>query len=51
MRILIIKLGAMGDVLRTTPLLPALRKKYPGSKITWLVEARCRGVLEKNPFI
>lgn len=41
----------MGDVLRTTPLLPALRKKYPGSKITWLVEARCRGVLEKNPFI
>ena len=27
-KILIIKLGAMGDVLRTTSILPALRKKY-----------------------
>ena len=51
MKILIIKLGAMGDVLRTTPLLTALKNKYPDSKITWLVHAACRGVLEKNPLI
>lgn len=35
-KILIIKLGAAGDVIRTTPLLYPLRKKYPESKIYWL---------------
>lgn len=35
-RILIIKLGAMGDVLRTTPLLRRLKGDDPGCEITWL---------------
>ena len=35
-RILIIKLGAIGDVIRTTPLLTPLRDKYPNSEITWM---------------
>ena len=35
-RILIIKLGAIGDVIRTTPLLRRLRQEYPGCFITWL---------------
>jgi len=35
-RILIIKLGAIGDVIRTTPLLRRLRQEYPAAKITWL---------------
>jgi heptosyltransferase-2 len=35
-RILIIKLGALGDVIRTTPLLNALKKKNPDARITWL---------------
>ncbi len=35
-RILIIKLGAMGDVIRTTPLLVRLRQKYPESQIHWI---------------
>lgn len=35
-RILVIKLGALGDVVRTTPIIAALRKKYIASKITWL---------------
>ncbi len=51
MRILIIKLGAMGDVLRTTPLLSEIKKNYPASRISWLVETQCRPVLEKNPLI
>jgi ADP-heptose:LPS heptosyltransferase len=38
-RILIIKLAAMGDVLRTTPLLRGLRRKYPECHITWLTES------------
>lgn len=35
-KILIIKLGAAGDVIRTTPLLYPLKKQYPASKIYWL---------------
>lgn len=35
-RLLIIKLGAVGDVIRTTPLLRALRN--PGVHITWLTD-------------
>lgn len=35
-RILLIKLGARGDVLRTTPLLAGLKKKYAKAHITWL---------------
>ncbi len=35
-RILLIKLGALGDVIRTTPLVVAFKKKYPGCHITWL---------------
>jgi heptosyltransferase-2 len=35
-RILLIKLGAVGDVIRTTPLLRRLRLVYPQSEITWL---------------
>ncbi len=35
-RILIIKLGAAGDVIRTTPLLTALRRKYGDAYIVWL---------------
>jgi ADP-heptose:LPS heptosyltransferase len=35
-KVLIIKLGAAGDVIRTTPLLYPLKNEYPGSKIFWL---------------
>lgn len=35
-RILIIKTDAAGDVLRTTPILHALRKKHPEAEITWV---------------
>src|SRR5579871_6745596 len=34
--ILIIKLGAAGDVLRTTPLLTPLKKEHPNARIWWL---------------
>jgi ADP-heptose:LPS heptosyltransferase len=35
-RILIIKLGALGDVIRTTPLVVKLKEIYPKAHITWL---------------
>ncbi len=38
-RILIIKLGAAGDVIRTTPLLIRLRQQYPHCHITWITHS------------
>lgn len=37
-RILVIRLGALGDVLRTLPAVTALRTLYPASHLAWLVE-------------
>lgn len=51
MKILLVKLGAMGDVLRTTPLLPALQRRYPGAEIHWIVADACREALEGNAAI
>src|SRR3989339_186947 len=50
-KILIVKLGAMGDVLRTTFLLPGLQKKYPRCQITWLVADGSESLLAGNPAI
>jgi len=36
LNILIIKLGAIGDVIRTTPVLRKIREVYPDSYISWL---------------
>ena len=50
-RILIIKLGSIGDVLRTTPILYGLKDRFPESKITWLTYEESLEVLEGNKFI
>lgn len=50
-RLLIIKLDAMGDVLRTTALLPALAEAHPRATITWITRREARPLLERNPYI
>lgn len=50
-RILVIKLGAMGDVLRTTPLLPALKGRHTESHISWLTDKVSLDLLKFNPDI
>lgn len=37
-RILIIKLGAAGDVIRTTPLVSKIKKLFPSAYLVWLTE-------------
>ena len=34
--ILILKTGALGDVVRTTALVPGLRSAHPDARITWV---------------
>ncbi len=51
MEILLIKLGAMGDVLRTTSVLPGLREKYKKARISWLTKKESLPILKNNPYI
>ena len=50
-KILIIKLDAAGDVLRSTSILPAFKKNNPGLSIWWVTENSSKPLLEKNPHI
>lgn len=50
-KILIIKLAAIGDVLRTTPLLYGIKRLYPESHITWITDSSSVDVLKNNPLI
>jgi heptosyltransferase-2 len=50
-KILIIKLDAIGDVLRTTSILPALKKRYPKSQITWCTRKVSGYIFINNPFV
>lgn len=51
MNMLIIKLGAIGDVIRTTSILPGLKEKYPKSKISWLTKKESFDILKNNSLI
>lgn len=51
MGVLIIKTGALGDVLRTTALLPALKRLRPEAGITWVTAPPALPLLEHNPLI
>jgi ADP-heptose:LPS heptosyltransferase len=50
-KILIIKLDATGDVLRTTSILPALKREYPKSHISWITKRNARELFENNPLV
>ncbi|MCS7229861.1 MAG: glycosyltransferase family 9 protein [Candidatus Kryptonium sp.] len=50
-KILIINLDAMGNVLLTTSILPAIKRKYPQSTIYWLTLKNTHLLLENNPYL
>ncbi|MFA5020187.1 MAG: glycosyltransferase family 9 protein [Candidatus Pacearchaeota archaeon] len=51
MEICILKLGAIGDVVRTIPIIEAIKEKYPNSSVTWITKPMCREILEGNKNI
>jgi len=50
-KILIIRLSAIGDVLRTLPAFRVLQKQYPGAYFAWAVERPSQNILEAQPYI
>src|SRR2546428_14167658 len=49
--VLLIRLGAVGDVLRTLPALHLIRASYPSVRVDWLVEDLTRELLLGHPEI
>jgi heptosyltransferase-1 len=50
-RVLIILLGAIGDVVRALPLLGRIRRGWPEAHIAWAVEPKSRPILERHPWL
>ncbi|MEO0973633.1 MAG: glycosyltransferase family 9 protein [Pseudomonadota bacterium] len=50
-RILLIRLSAIGDIVFTTALLPALRARWPDAHITWLTSPLGEELLAEHPLI
>jgi ADP-heptose:LPS heptosyltransferase len=50
-RVLLVRLGAVGDVVRTLPAASALRSAFAGAHVTWLVEPASRSAVEGQPWV
>ena len=49
--ILVVRLGALGDIVHTLPAVASLKHSYPGWRLSWAVEPKWIPLLEDNPFI
>ena len=47
----IIKTGALGDVLRTTSILPGLTERYPDSRIVWVTARAAVDLVRLHPLV
>jgi ADP-heptose:LPS heptosyltransferase len=50
-RILVVRVGALGDTLMVTPAVRALRREHPQAQIDFLCSAPAGALLEQNPNI
>ncbi|MDX9712365.1 MAG: hypothetical protein RBT56_07565 [Ignavibacteriaceae bacterium] len=50
-KILIIKLDAIGDVLRTTSILKPLKRKYPDCYIEWCTRKNASDLFNNNSLV
>jgi lipopolysaccharide heptosyltransferase I len=46
MNILVVRLGALGDIVHTIPAVAALRRALPSARIDWIVEAKHRAIVD-----
>ncbi len=50
-RILLVRLGALGDIVHAIPVAAALRRAFPRARIDWLVSAKHREILDLVPVL
>ncbi len=51
MKILIVKISALGDIIHSLPVAMAIRAQVPGARIDWVVEAPSFNLLEGHPAL
>ena len=51
LRLLVVRLGAMGDILHAFPAVASLKASHPAARITWAIEPRWAPLLEGNPYL
>ena len=51
MRFLLVRLGALGDIVHAIPVAAALRRAFPTAGIDWLVSAKHRDILDLVPVV
>jgi heptosyltransferase-1 len=49
--ILVVRLGALGDIIHTLPAVASLKHSFPGWRLSWAVEPKWTPLLEENPFV
>ena len=49
--ILVVRLGAMGDVIHTLPAAASLKHSFPAARLTWVVDPAWMPLLAGNPFV
>ncbi len=47
--ILVVRLSAIGDIVFSSPLISALRRRYPDARISWLVQPESKALLRNHP--
>lgn len=50
-RILVIRIGSMGDVVHALPAVATLKHSFAGAMVSWVVDPRWAPLLEGNPFV
>ena len=50
-RILVVRLGALGDVLHALPAVASLKHSFPGCRLTWIIDPKWTALLQDNPFV
>jgi len=50
-RILVVRLGAMGDVIHALPAAASLKQSFPHCFLAWAIEPRWTPLLEGNPYL
>lgn len=51
LKILLVRLSAIGDIIHALPVVWSLRNRYPTAEISWLVEDKFAELVSLNPYL
>src|SRR5580698_9691628 len=50
-RILVVRLGSMGDVIHALPAVASLKRSFPNARMSWVIRERWAPLLAGNPHV